>query len=108
MYRGDTKTLRLSVIDKQGNAVDTTGWLIDFTLRLTDDNPTELIRKTSSVVGEIDAVDEAGGVWDVKLLPADTGLPCKTYVFDLQGTAPAGEVYTLVKDSLIIDHDVTR
>lgn len=109
VFRGDNKTLRVSITDSCGDPVDTTGWTIDFTLRTQNNNPTPLVVKNSGVAGEIDAVDEEGGVWDIFLLPADTDQSIASYVFDVQATSADAtpKIYTVVKDTLTIEQDVT-
>ena len=109
VYRGDNKTLRVSIVDSCGDPVDTTGWIIEFTLRVSADAAASLVTKTSATPGEIDAVIADEGIWDINLLPADTQQVPGTYVFDVQGTTAdvTPKIYTVIKDTLTINQDVT-
>lgn len=108
LYRGDSLTLRVSILDINGTPVNTTGWTIEFTARRQDVSPVSTIYKTSATPGEVDPVDEPNGVWDVKLSASDTNIAIGRHVFDVQATDPAGRVYTVLKDDIRVLQDVTR
>jgi len=108
-YRGDNKNIRVRIVDGDGVPRDTTGWTIEYQLRVNaEDADPPVVAKTSATPGEVDAVDVSKGIWDVKLLPADTNQTAGVYVWDVQATTGAAEIYTVAFGTLQILQDVTR
>ncbi len=111
--KGDDKSLRLTVVDGTGAAVDTTGWTIKFTAKTKGEASSALISKTSATPGEIDFVspNPNNNLWDINLVPADTSSQMPgVYVYDVEATTTDAtpKIHTLLVDSFTVDQDVTN
>jgi len=101
MFRGDNKTMRVTIVDGDGDSVgDTSGWRIRMSVKLKDTDAATVIFKDSDVAGE--ATHVSANIWDIFILRADTtalAAPLK-YVYDVEAetdAAPA-KFHTVVKD----------
>jgi hypothetical protein len=110
MFKGDHKTLRLTVIDGNGDAVDLAGASLIFSLKFIATASTALIEKTSAKPAEIDILTPTtNGIAEIFLLPADTtSLRPKVYTFDVQLTDSGGKISTLLRGNLNLLQDVTN
>lgn len=106
LFRGDSREYALSFTDKEGAAIDITGWKVYFTLKknpLTNDDNAGVKKD----ITDHEAPQE--GKTKIVLAPSDTDhLNPGDYVFDIQIKKPSGDVITVVKGSLKIEADVTR
>lgn len=97
-------TLVFSVSKRLSNLFGT-----NLTVELAD----YIIRKSSGDSDEIEITDAANGIYQIKLIPADTQ-ELKTleegqeYIYDVQITTSAGRVKTLVGGDFIVSGDVSR
>lgn len=113
MTRGDSRTLDLHVVDKEGVNVDLSSVFLWFTAKLSleDGDDTAILRKTSSG-GGIVVVDAAQGTAKIDLSPADTiAIPGKqglTLFWDLQSKSNSGLIATLDHGTMVILAGVTR
>lgn len=106
LYRGDSREYALTFTDKEGVAIDITGWKVYFTLKK---NP--LINDDGALIQKDITSHEAPteGKTKIVLAPSDTDkLKPGDYVYDIQIKKPSGDVITVVKGSLKIEADVTR
>lgn len=107
MYRGDSRTLRVTVTSG-GSPVDLTGYSIAFTVR-PDEDADAVITKSSADPTEINITDAANGRLEIYLQPADTeNLQLRSYDYDVEITSPTGVVSTVVVGTLTILKDITR
>jgi len=90
VIRGETKTLRLTVQQKDPTGekswipVDLTDSVIYFTVKKEAEHRETLIAKRSSVVGEAEITNPRGGVAEIYLIPSDTDcLDATDYVYDV-------------------------
>jgi len=109
IYKGDSRTLEVTVTDTSGAAVDITGYTMKFTVKKSEADTTNTIQKTTTLATEIDLTDPANGIAEVYLLPADTlNLKAGTYVYDVEVTTDTSKVYTVIKSTFVIVEDVTK
>lgn len=107
--RGDTNNYTGTVRDSAGAVVDLTGATLRFTAKLSHadgDNDATTIRKTTG--SGITHTNAAQGAYRITLAPADTASLAATtlYVWDLQLTTGAGDVFTVDGGTLMIAMDV--
>ena len=108
IFRGDNRTLEVTVLDTNGNPVDLTGAQIKFTARTKIDRK-KVIEKSSTDPAQITITDAANGKYEIYLIPSDTySLKPGKYVFDSQVTLSSGQVYTVVFGTIEVKPDVTR
>ena len=117
-YRGDSKTLELTVTDGNGDAVNLTGAYIWFTVkkRAKDvDSKAVITKATANVDGggdeQILITSGSLGLVEIYLVPADTedlNPPDYKYQFDVQVKTAAGKVYTVARDTFQLLSDVTQ
>lgn len=99
IYRGDTASFSILVNDEDGLPQDMTDW--EFVAEVKE-SPTDDVALTSlTVVGGI-------GVATVTLPPANALLLQDANVYDIQATKPNGEVWTLLRGSIVVEGDVSR
>lgn len=100
VYRGDTWSMKVTILDSAQEPVDLTGDTIAAQVRGCADGPLLL-----DLVVTID--DPTSGVV-VLSLPPDAVLNGDPMVWDLQRTSAAGLVRTLLRGRLTATPDVTR
>lgn len=107
IYRGDTQTLTFQITDKNGNAVDLTDWSITITVKEKETDPDVDALLQLSTPYDI-AKTESQGEIVVYLQPSHTidGTPMK-HVYDIELTDPDGNVFTAIKDVLVLSGDIT-
>ena len=107
VFRGDDKSLNLTLKDAAGTAIDITGYTIFFTVKSSTDTAANddgaLISKT--VTSHTDA---AAGESTISLTGSDTDISEGTYVYDIQTKDASGAIQTLVKANFIVKTDVTK
>ena len=101
LYRGDDRTVSLTVIQTDGTAYSLTGSIVVMYVKqdLADENSEAIITKTGSLQG--------GGVAYFSLIPSDTNdvdelednVP---YPVDFQVTTAAGKIYTVLRTQFVI------
>jgi len=106
LYRGDSREYTLSFVDKNGTAIDITGWKVYFTLKRSigqnDGSATlkkDIVNHESSIKGKTKIVLTSSDTDDLKP---------DNYVYDIQVKKPNGDVITVVMGSITIEADVTR
>lgn len=112
-WRGDSSSLRLSLVDADtGAAFNPTGSVLIFSIKtdaaLAD---TEALVQKISTVGGFTVVSASAGTVDVSLVPADFAeiTPEIVYVFDLQAQhATTAAVKTVCRGTIIFPNDVTK
>jgi len=83
-YKGDTKTITVTVKDEDGNNQNITGTTIVITVKslATDDDADKKIQKTFTVKDQSVYLGQAA----VTLSVSDTDIPPGTYVYDIELT----------------------
>lgn len=116
IYRGDHRTLELTVRDANG-AANLGGTSIWFTLKrdINDPDSKAVITKKNTAAGGGDAqikiTDAPNGKAEIYIVPDDTNNlnpPAYPLHFDVQVKTVGGEVYTVLKGTMNILADVTR
>jgi hypothetical protein len=115
MYRGDSATFDVAVVDAAGAALNLTGTKLWFTVKrwISDLDSRAVVQKTSDSPGQVTLADQTAdpGKATIKVLPADTaslGADTTTLVWDVQILDSAGEMHTVADGSLTVKPDVTR
>ena len=107
LYRGDTKTITVTLKDNEGDPVDITGDTIYFTIKTSIDDvvddSTALVKKDITTHS-----DPTNGVSVIQLSPTDTNIKPGNYFFDIQIKRVSGQVITLINDKIRVLGDVTR
>jgi len=109
VIRGETKTLRLTVQqkdptgEKQWIPVDLTGAVVYMTVKKEAEHREYLFQKKSTVPAEAQITNERGGVAEIYLTAEDTAnLDTTDYVFDVWVHYTAtGKRYPVVKPSVL-------
>ncbi len=110
LYRGDTIHIYMTLTEDD-EASNLTGWDLWFTAKkdLNDtDNAATTIQKRLGA--GIVFIDQLVGQIKITLLPNDTSSNnvSITYVCDIQGKDPGGEIHTFDDGTMTISVDVTR
>lgn len=112
MFRGDTPTFQLTVLNRDLNPFDLTGYSIWFTAkRNLDDSDINALFQISTITGHIIVTDAVGGI--AQIIPpasATYSLTSDAQVFfDIQiRNAGLTRTYTVARGHLSIVRDVTR
>jgi hypothetical protein len=92
IYAGDTNTLRFSAVDALGAALNLTGLTIEWGLS----RPAKTVRLLTKTVGAgLTVTNAAGGLFEARLLPADTAGMDGEYYQEVQITDVDGNVSTI-------------
>lgn len=97
VYRNDTSTLSIAVVDKDENAIDLTDWTFTGQVREFPLSPTPItslsIAKNTNIL----------------VCVLNTANLEKINHFDIQGTeAASGKISTIIKGTIFVEEDVTR
>lgn len=104
IHQGDDQTARFTVTDEDGAAVDVTGGTFKFTVKASLDGANTF--QLTSAGGDIDTSQEASGIIDVVLEPADTATLSGLYFYDLEMTL-SSKVRTLRRGVFRVLKDVS-
>lgn len=100
IIKGASKTLEVTVVDKDGVAVDITSATIYFTVKESTDATETKIAKTTAVPSQISITDPTNGKFRVYLVPSDTStLEVMTYVCDIWVVPTSGKHYPIISPS---------
>jgi len=104
-YRGDDLSFKLNFADTDGVAIDITGWLIFFTLKLDkDDSDSEAIYSKT-----IEAPSgSSDGTITVSIPGADLNTLVGPYYYDFQFVDASDNVRTITSGAITFEKDVTR
>jgi len=112
LIRGDDATFDIVVRDAVGKPVNLTGGILRFTARTRSSSLTEILAKSSAVVGEITFTDQINGMASLALVPADTDTLYAplSLVYDFEFTAGGTGLVTTVLPAgiLYIRRDITH
>jgi len=101
VYRGETKTLNLTVKDGAGNLVDLTGSTLYFTVKKREAERDCVIQKISSDTAQIEIASPATrGTAEIFLYPSDTNIDPGKYRFDIWIVLPSGARHVVVRPSI--------
>ena len=102
VYEGDALRFTLTIKDSLGAAVNLTGYTAKAQLKTSysDSSPIDFV---------VTIPTPANGVVSVYLAPATTAalIPGSSYIYDLQLTAPGGDVRTYLKGDVSVLPEVT-
>lgn len=109
IYKGVSKTLKLSVLDANTQPVPINGALLWFTVKRDIRDVQPLLQKKSSNSAEILITAPDVGLAEIYLLPDDTQTwDARTYVFDIWIQLASGARYIIVPPSdFRVDRAVT-
>lgn len=102
VYRGDSKTISIAIVDADGSAVDISGASAVFTARNRENDSTAIIEKSLTIT------DAVNGKMRLDLTPTETTISTKSYPADIELTLSDGSVRTIRKSTLKIRWDVSR
>lgn len=109
IYRGDNRTLKVTIKGADGVVVDITNATIKFTVKKNVADEENKIQKTTNSASQISITDAANGEYEIYLLPADTqDMDVDNYEYDSELITAAGKVYTVVRGEFSILAEVTR
>ncbi len=109
IYRGDNRTLKVSVVDGNDAPVSLAGGAAKFSVKKRLSNNQAKIDKSSGVSSEILITDPVNGVYEVYLIPSDTqDLEEGVYEYDSEITTVTGKVYTVVRGKFVVLGETTR
>ena len=107
VYQGNSRTLRVTVYDENGDLEDLTGSTAYFTVRQKVISTATVIAKVSTTPADITILPQTGdtlGQFDVNLVPADTNaLPVDApFTYDVWVELASGDRYTVVPPSTFL------
>lgn len=107
VYRGDTKTINLTFTNSSGSAIDISGWIVFFTVKLRSDNSND---DTNAVIQkDISAHDNAAnGETSFTLTTTDTDLQIGSYIYDIQIKDTDDDIYTITVGTFTVNQDITK
>jgi hypothetical protein len=104
VYRGDTKTITVPVLDSNGDAFNLTSYVMTMTcksdLNLSDTDA--IFQKTATISAP------ATGIGVIELTSTDTNHTPGNYFYDVKIKKSTTNKYTVVKSTLTILANVTR
>lgn len=101
VYRGQNKTLGVTVVNDHNIAVDLTGGRILFTVKESVDSTNPLIQKSSDDITQAALVSPREGRAHIYLSPTDTkNMAIKQYVFDVWFITADNKRYPVVLPSV--------
>jgi len=112
--RGDHTTYRVTVTDSLGAAVNLTGSTISFSVKYKreDTDANALIWKKNTAGGgsdaEIEIINAVGGIFDIKIVPADTNGtdPFDGFSWDIQFILSSRRITPII-GTFVLVRDVT-
>ena len=105
VYRGDTASITVTIVDSDGAAFDLTGYTTKLTVKNSaDDNDAH------AVIGPITATvaTPASGIGIFALSITDTDVVVKEYVYDVQINDGSTDKKTVTKRTFTVTQDVTK
>lgn len=102
VYRGDSKTVDITVVDADADTVDVTGATAIFTARAGESDTVAVLVDTLSIE------DGPCGEIRLSLHPEQTTIEPRSYAADIQLTMPDSTVQTIWRSRFIVEWDVTR
>lgn len=98
---GSSKTLEVSVVDKDGVVVDLTGATAYFTVKQSVEDVDALIAKASTTPAQITITDAPNGKFRVFLSPSDTAsMDVGQYICDMWVVLTTGKRYPIISPSV--------
>ena len=103
IYKGDSATIEVRVLDADNNPVDLTDASATFTARVRENSDSYVLQKALTIT------DAANGIMELDITAAETeDLTPMDYPADIELTLSDGTVKTIWKSTLKIKWDVTR
>jgi len=101
MYSGDSKTLTISIVDGDGDAVDvSTAAAVVYAIADSSRGPAHVTKTLA------DGVSVAGSTVTVTLEPDDTAALAGVYYHELQITDESGNVDTALSGAITVQRDL--
>ncbi|MFQ5647250.1 MAG: BppU family phage baseplate upper protein [bacterium] len=108
LYRGDSRTLEVTVSDENGPA-NLTGSTVKFSVKKKKGDTAYIIKKSTTDPSEINIVDAVNGKLEIYLIPDDTqDVAIASYHFDVEVETSTNKIYTVVAGKLSILEDITK
>jgi hypothetical protein len=102
VYRGDSKTIDITVTSSDGDTVDVSGATAIFTARQGESDTSAAIVDTLSIE------NGPAGQIRLSLSPSQTSITPRSYAADIQLTMPDSTVQTIWRSRFVVEWDVTR
>ncbi len=102
VFRGDSMTLDIQILDAEGKAVSLIGASATFTARIREDDENYVIEKSLTII------DPSEGQMSLTLNSSDTELEPRAYAADIEVEFSDGRVKTVWRSNFIVKWDVTR
>lgn len=101
IYKGESATLNLSVVDSDNRVVDLTDGRVIMSVKNDIKDQFALIQKTSDSISQIELTAPRSGKATIYLNASDTsGIDVKQYVFDIWVKLNTNKQYMIVKPSV--------
>lgn len=100
---GEAKTLRFTVTDTDGDAVNLTTATLTFTVKKRKDDSSPMISKTDS---HFDKTQAASGIVDLPILATDTAIPAATYTGELKTVFTATNIDKSADITFVVEQAV--
>lgn len=111
IIRGTSRTIEISIIDLDDEAVDIENTRIIMTVKKNVNDALPLIQKSTDSASQIVITSTRGGLAEIYLIPSDTHNldPRVDYIFDVWIVFPSGERFAIIPPSLFrVTEGVTR
>lgn len=114
LFRGTSKTYRLTVVDADEARVDLTGATVYFRVKLKLEDASPVIQKASTTPAQITLLDQTvaatKGQADIFISPSDTsGLASGSYRYDVWVQLASGKRYAVVEPApFVINRAITE
>lgn len=109
MVRGDSRTYTVTFKRADGTPYCIKNWVVHFTLKKNWNLPDSQASLQKVVSTFSDTTSGTSGVADIVIDPSDTAnLTPMEYDFDIVATTDTGDVYTVLRGKLDLEHDVTK
>jgi len=110
IYKGDNATLVVTVTESN-TWVNITGFTFKFTVKYdpTEPDANAEFTKSTDLASEISLTTPAQGELEIYIDPANTiSMMADRYCYDVEMTTDGGDVYTIVRDFLVVEEDVSK
>lgn len=104
IFRGDDVTIKVTVKDSDGNAIDITGYTFWLTAKKQEDDTDANAVMQKEVTSH---TDEENGKTAIELSNSDTDVDVESYYYDIQMKDDSDKITTLVKGTMNVKQDIT-
>lgn len=111
LYRGDNRTLEVTVKDETGTVVNLTGASARFSIKKSKDDISALVSKSTAQASEILISNPAGGILAIFIVPNDTVVSLAgrglVFQYDVEVTLQNSKIFTVLQDTFTILLDIS-